>query len=249
MQLAKIVCAAAVAVSGSLLTVSTASAGIVDDFNTSAGRFTTDPDTSGTTVGLSETDNGVGPSTVSRTTTVGEIYEGAGSLKLSLTPGSYYTSTIAQGGTPQTTTGFTVRLLSGGGTPANNVATAPAGTKLGVYVATTGSNIQFAPAFDDGTTLERSQYQTLSNDGQYRLYEFDLTATDFARIAGTGGTAGLDASTVTLDSFFVNSAVAQSSPVTVLFDAVQYNTVPEPASLGLLGIAGAALLGRRRRRA
>lgn len=218
---------------------------ILDDFNTNEGRFASDPDGSGTTVGLSEpATDGTGPSTADRTTTAGEIFEGAGAERLVLVSGSYFNLT-----TPATRTGFFVRFLSGGGTVANNAAIPTAGTKFGVYAATLASDIQISPAFDDGASLERAAYQTIVNDGQYRLYEFDLAATNFTRIAGTGGTANLlDASTVTLDSLIINSAVNQPGNVTLLLDSVQYDTVPEPTSAAAIAIAAVGLLARRRPR-
>jgi hypothetical protein len=102
-------------------------------------------------------------------------------------------------------------------------------------------NIDFGP----GPTLGDWHNYTLTLDYALNLYAIDIDGTRRAIgafAAGNGGTFGeidLVSNNRDLDSaFFDNLSINATT-----------GTIPEPASLGLIGVAGAMLLGRRRRTA
>lgn len=226
---------------------------VIDSFDTagSKGRFTVDPDASAQNRGLSETVDGQGPSTSAQT---GDVFQsGSGSLLLNLVPGT----SIPVATTPP----FVLRLQSGGAAPANNLQLNPDGDVdptgfVGGFFRTTTPNLEVAFAFDDGAGLEQSIFQPLTNDGLFQLLQVNLDDPDqFNAFAGTSN-GTIDQSSLTLDSIFIRSAVAQTEPITIYFDTLAFNTdgdlaalVPEPAALSLLGFGGLALLARRRRAA
>lgn len=213
---------------------------IIDDFEGSEGRFAQDPDFSGSNRGLTLIAPGNGPSTADLDATRG--YTGTSSERVSL---------IADPATDRA--GFEVRFLSGGGSAANNVNIGPDGY-VGLFARTTQENVSIQMGLDDGAGLERSVALPVPSTGEWTLVQFNLD--DDAQWNSFAGTSNgtIDQATVTIDSIFLLSSVDQD--VELFLDTVAYNTtgdlsslVPEPTSLGLLGVAGLSLLARRRRAA
>jgi hypothetical protein len=116
------------------------------------------------------------------------------------------------------------------------------GTTLVGFSSDVNANTQSSTDFGPGAPLDEFHTYTLTLDYAQHLYAIDL---DGVRRA----LAPFDSSITTLGEvdFFENNRATDSA----FFDNLSITTgtglVPEPASLGLLGLAGGMLMGRRRK--
>lgn len=153
-----------------------------------------------------------------------------------------------------------IRLLSGGASPSNNLhdGDKAMGTQgyIGFFLRMEPGNdpLYISILLDDGTTvqtgLERGNFFQVINDGQWHLYEWDLSnSTMWNNFSGGNGAIG--GPNAFIDALYFSSAPATSGGSnwagTVWLDTVAYNPhgdlsslVPEPgtAAIVLLGFAG-----------
>jgi len=253
------------AVAGGLVTLANpASAAIIfDDFNTSIGHFATSPITSTTTNILKTTtphSNAVARSTVAP-------FEGTHSLDVSIQGGG---QTVVSPAFPR------IRLLSGGGTPANNTSfTTTAGIDgfIGYYykVPAPGTlpgslpaGLQLTINLDaagTGASADAGIAKNAIMDGQWHLVEWNLdNPADWGPFQGVGGDGVLtNGETHTIDSIYFRyptgtTWTGYTGTQTLELDFFALNDagsvadlVPEPGSFAVLGLAGLATLARRRR--
>ena len=234
--------AAAAALVMGAASVASAAPIIFDDFNTGEGRFNLAPNFSGTSVGELAT------STADHDPANG--VEGGSQNLVLVHDGS--------------TTNLRIRHLSGSGSPANNVQfSTTSGTDgfIGYYLKTTVEGFTTAIALDGGTTnlaadMDGGVARPVIADGQWHLYEWNLdNPADWTTVPGIGGGNGLQDSTRTIDSIFIiDGTGANGESKAISLDFVALNDagsvaalVPEPTSLGVIGLAAAGLLARRRR--
>jgi hypothetical protein len=216
---------------------------VLDDFEANEGHFTSDPDTSGSSAGQTQTTPNVGPSTADRDTTV--FFEGSASERLVIDDNP--AATAPDG------TAWRIRFLSGGGTPANNTTLDTTGF-VGYWLQTTNPNLRAGIMVDDGAALERSTRTPIIADGQWHLYQWDFDdANQWDGFAGTAPNGVIDAATATIDSLYFDAVLAgdgSDQDATFYVDAVSHNPegeipIPEPAAVSLLSVAALALLRRR----
>lgn len=223
---------------------------VIDNFEVDEGHFNLSPSFSGTTTGETETGPGAGPSTADRVE--GEGLDSFASQRIFLDD-----SPAADVPSTDPVQAWRARLLSGGGTPANNVTLqATAEGYVGYFLKTTTPNLQASIMIDDGTGLERATYLNIIPDGAWHLYEWKFSDVDaWEPFAGTGANGEINATGVTIDSIFI-SAIKDLSiadqDATFYIDNVSTNplgsVIPEPSSVVLAGFAAAGVLGLRRRR-
>jgi hypothetical protein len=231
---------------GLLALVTAGSAGaqviILDNFEGSLGRFTNDPDFSGSTAGQTQTTPGVGPSNHALDTTTAAV--GNSSLRVFMDDNP---TVDAPDGTA-----WRLRLLSGGGTPANNQSLVNNSTAhVGYWLRTTTPNLRAAILLDDGAALERSARIPIIPDGQWRLYQWTLSdAAQWDAFAGTAPNGQIDEANVTIDGIWVDAVkTTGDQDATFFIDAVSYHAaapIPEPGALVLAALGAAAVLWRRR---
>jgi len=174
---------------------------ILADFEWSVDPFYTQPTYSGSTVGISTS------STSART--VGMAYNGAASLEIILKDN------------PSSSNDWVVRLLSGAGSPSNNMVLNSTGY-IGFYMKTSTAphNAKVAITIDDqagGTEL--SSRIDVINDGQWHLYQWNLQGSGWTSFAGGNGI--INGPTVTLDAIMFY-APNNSNDWTIYLDDVSY---------------------------
>ncbi|MBO9583597.1 MAG: T9SS type A sorting domain-containing protein [Flavobacterium sp.] len=176
----------------------------LETFEASAGRFTQVPTTSGSTVGIATT------STLARATD--SFKNGTASLKAVL-----YDNTSV-------TTDWLVRLLSGGGTPANNQAFVGNQGSFGFWLKTSTANAGATVTawIDDVDGLEELPPQTIINNGVWNYYEWFLpTAVGTTITTGNGIVGG---ASVTLDAIVIKQSNTANT-MTVWIDDIQHNYI------------------------
>jgi hypothetical protein len=202
---------------------------VLDNFETNEGRFTTPPNAGGFGIGANSNADRV----------INESYAGGAAERISIQ---------AVG-----TQGTRMRFLSGAGNPASN-ATLTASGHVGFFLKLitdipSGGSLNASVLIDDGSGTEQSRPISITADGQWHLYQWDFDDEDQWENFSLGDGA-ITSATVTLDSLYVTSP--QNFSYVMYFDLVAHNPngtldaflVPEPGSLGVLGLAG--LLVRRR---
>lgn len=170
----------------------------LDRFESSVGHFHTSPTYSGSTVGISTA------STAQRNCSIAR--NGNCSLQVRLVDN------------PNTSANWQVRLLSGAGTPANNVNLTRANGRIGFWVYSGGTGMSVAVGIDDSDGTERSINRSVPAN-QWTYVEWSLT--DSAQWnAWVGGNGAITAGTVTLDAIWLFRAQT-SFEVFVYIDDVQ----------------------------
>ena len=113
--------------------------------------------------------------------------------------------------------GWTLRHLSGGATPAGNLAFAADGY-VGFWLKTETPGLTVQVALDDPSTADRGVLRQVIPDGQWRLYEWNLD--DESQWEGwVSGDGVITGPTVTLDSIFLYG----SGDALVYLDTVAHN--------------------------
>ncbi|MGI8603867.1 MAG: PEP-CTERM sorting domain-containing protein [Verrucomicrobiales bacterium] len=222
---------------------------MIDDFEINEGHFTSAPSTSGSTAGETETAPNVGPSTADWDATVGQASTASQRIFLDDDPAIPVTDL-------GTSVAWRLRHLSGGGTPANNVSLVNNATShVGYWMLTSSPNLEAGIMLDDGAALERAAVIPVIADGQWHLYQWQLSdATQWEPFAGSGPNGAIDAATATIDSIFVRSLLGTGDQDAVFsIDNVSFNDagplpVPEPSTLFLAAASLTGVLVRRRRR-
>jgi len=220
---------------------------IIDDFEAGEGHFN-----SANPLTASGTNRNMTAVTADQTTST-PAQQGAGAQIIAISPQNPGLATDFPSDQ------FRLRHLSGGGTVANNVNIGPDGY-VGYFLKTTVANLRTAVALDDGAALELGVLQDVNPDGQWHLYQWNLDTPTvgapggFTAFAGTGPNGLIEGPNVSIDSIFIQGLTNTTpTPLNVYLDTVAYNTsgdlsslVPEPASIGIFGIAALGLLARRR---
>jgi hypothetical protein len=156
--------------------------GIFDNFESGVGRYTRAPTYSGSTVGIATTSNLTRPS--------GSAHGGTYSLKATLNDNT------------SVTTPWKVRLLSGDGTPANNVYSAKNGILyFWLKTSTAGTGASARIWIDDSDGTLQSPAISIINDGLWHKYAWNLN--NFNGTPVSTGNNTVDAINVTLDAIIL----------------------------------------------
>ncbi|WP_261342235.1 family 10 glycosylhydrolase [Aeoliella mucimassa] len=148
---------------------------ILVDFELDEGTFDASPTLSGSTTGVNS-------ATADRTDAEAHL-------------GQYSQQLVIDGAGSQN---WFVRHLSGVGSPAANTPIPTEGF-FGFWLKTDAPGLTVAPVFDDPGTGERGVEQAILSDGEWHLYEWDLS--DEEQWTGwVGGDGTIDGTTATLDS-------------------------------------------------
>lgn len=159
-----------------------------------------------------------------------------------------------------------LRFLSGGGTPGNNLVSGESmgnSGYVGLFLRVLpGAEPLFVSLLvDDGTTtstgLERSTFLEVLADGEFHLYQWNLSDPDvWANFSGGNGT--IDGPNAFIDAIYLSSNASTAAGGTnwsgqVWIDTVAYNPagnlnglIPEPAAAALAVASALTLLVRRR---
>ncbi|HXH99159.1 MAG TPA: N-acetylmuramoyl-L-alanine amidase [Sphingobacteriaceae bacterium] len=158
--------------------------GVFDNFESGVGRFNSAPTASGSTVGIATT------STLTQSS--GAAHGGTYTLKAVLNDNT------------SSTAAWTVRLLSGGGTAANNVLLPKTGyIRFWMKTSTAQAGATVKVWVDDSDGTEASSAKSVINDGAWHEYVWSLS--NFGGTAVTGNGA-ITATNVTLDAIVLNQA-------------------------------------------
>ncbi|MGV3531340.1 MAG: PEP-CTERM sorting domain-containing protein [Chthoniobacteraceae bacterium] len=157
------------------------------------------------------------------------------------------------------TQAWRARLLSGGGTVANNVRLQNTGNAyVGYWLKTTTPNLMASIILDDVPDHEIATYLPIPNDGEWHLFQWEVALADnWVGFAGETAPGEINNPTFTIDGLVVaallDSSISDQDAVFYI-DDVSYNptgpiqAIPEPASVVLAGFAAVGVLGMRRRR-
>ncbi|MDH5824842.1 SpoIID/LytB domain-containing protein [Luteimonas sp. RD2P54] len=182
---------------------------ILEDFEAGAGRFDRQPTESGSTVGVS------GASRAQRD--CGVRRDGDCSLRVLLRDD------------PAVTADWSVRLLSGGGSPAAN-RPLPGDAGIGLWVYSGGTGMRIGIGIDDADGTERSTSRAIASN-QWTWLEWNL-ADPAQWNAWVGGSDGaIDGARVTLDAIWLYRAQT-AYDVNVYLDDVQIREGPRPPFAG-----------------
>lgn len=173
-------------------------ASVLDGFESSVGHFATSPTYSGSTTGI-----GSG-STATRDCSTAR--NGACSLRVLLKDDS------------ASSAAWSVRLLSGAGSPSSNTALTRSGGTIGFWVYPAGSGLSVAAGIDDSDGTERSLSRTLPAN-TWTYVSWSLTD-DAQWNAWAGGNGAITAASVTLDAIWLYRAQT-AYDVNVYVDDVQ----------------------------
>ncbi|UAA39420.1 N-acetylmuramoyl-L-alanine amidase [Paraneptunicella aestuarii] len=179
----------------------TPSTTILDSFESSEGHFNLAPAYSGSTVGISTS------STAVRTTSIAK--NGTGSEQILLVDDA------------ASSANWSVRFLSGSGSPSNNTSMTVANGRVGFWVYSGGTGLTAAVAVDDGSGTERSISRTIpASTWTFLQWNLDDASQWNAWYGSANGQ--LDSSTVTLDAIWFYRAQT-SYNVYVYIDDVQHS--------------------------
>ena len=191
---------------------------VFDDFENGSGHFHLYPRYSGTTAGIK--------STSSQSVFNNTANNGAHSLEVVLKDST------------ESSTNWTVRILSGSGAPANNVSFSASGY-AGYWLksASSKTGLQTAISIDDGAggTLISSK-QTIIADNNWHLYQWNLSSTTWSILAGSD--TQLNGPNATIDAIMLY-ATNDPSDWTVYIDDVSRNS-SSPLPVELVNFTGAA---------
>ncbi len=160
-----------------------ASVKVLDTFEANEGHFATDPTYSGSTTGIAAS------STAERDCTMAKVGSCSEHLKLV--------------DNPSNTQNWSVRFLSGGGTPSANVSL-PRNGKVGFWVFVAGSGFNVGIGIDDSDGTERSVMRAVPANA-WTWVEWNLTTTSQWN-AWVGGNGAITAANVTLDAIWIERA-------------------------------------------
>jgi spore germination protein YaaH len=188
---------------------------VFDDFEGGVGHFSTSLTYSGSTIGIS------GLST--QTLTTAESKNGTKSLQIILKDKT------------DTTANWTVRVLSGIGSRSNNIQFSNAGY-IGFWMktSTAPTGAQVALLIDDQRNgsvdkTERSSKQTVVNDGQWHVYQWQLPGSGWASFSGGNGV--LDSTVLSLDAIMLYAPNASPDWTLYIDDVSKNNTGYLPVEL------------------
>lgn len=152
---------------------------VFDTFESGVGRFGSAPTLSGSTIGISTASLAQQDCATRK--------NGTCSLRVLLKDD------------PAVATAWSVRLLSGGGTPANNVELIRDGGKVGFWIYTGASGLRASPSIDDSDGTERAIERAIPT-GQWTYLEWALD--DAAQWNAWAGASNgqIDAASVRLDA-------------------------------------------------
>lgn len=172
---------------------------VFDGFESGVGRFNSAPTQSGSTIGISTASLAQQDCTTRK--------NGSCSLRVLLKDD------------PAVATAWAVRLLSGGGTPANNLELIRAGGKVGFWIYTGGSGLSASLSIDDSDGTERAIARAIPT-GQWTYLEWALD--DPAQWNAWAGASNgqIDAASVRLDALWLLREQT-SFDVNVYLDDVQ----------------------------
>ncbi len=174
---------------------------ILDSFETSEGHFNLYPTYSGSTTGISSS------STAVRTTSIAK--NGSGSEQIRLIDNASSSSN------------WSVRFLSGSGSPSSNTSMTVNNGRVGFWVYSGGSGMSAAIAVDDGSGTEKSISRSIPSNS-WTFLEWNLDdASQWNAWFGTSN-GQIDASTVTIDAVWFHRAETVFD-VYVYIDDVQHN--------------------------
>jgi hypothetical protein len=214
---------------------------VLDDFEAGEGHFASAPNGSGTSAGFT-----VASSAIVQSTTVSFMGTGSQSITIDDDP-----AVLAADGTA-----WRLRNLSGAGTIANNTAiTVTPDTYVGYYLMTTTPNLQAGITIDDSSTAtERAVFLPIIPDGQWHVYQWQLS--DAAMWENfNAGNGAIDGASITIDAIYFN-AVNMSFDQNAQFfvDNVSFDVsgpladaVPEPSISVASLLGGLAFMCRRKR--